>query len=1301
MSSSGDRVGPGRMGLLPRADTVDPYRMGLGPRADTVDPYRMGLGPRADTVDPYRMGLGPRADTVIPYMMGLGPRADTVDPYRMGLGPRAEPGGVTNRLGPRGTPAGLRLGLWILCFSWFCFTAHAQMKIPPETVQVWANVLSVQLREAATRYSGANILQKKFRDVESIIKIVDIDGRAQVRDFSEDIERMLGSKMKSVKRLAESAEDADLYHEFNKTLQFDYYNSMLVNTMDDDGNFIELGGEFPLEENEHFNNIPVNTMQSDVQVPTNVYNKDPYILNGIYMSEALNDVFINNFKKDPTLTWQYFGSSSGFFRIYPGIKWTPDSNGVAAFDCRNRNWYIQAATSPKDIIIVVDISGSMKGLKMTIAKHTINTILDTLGENDFVNVIAYTDYVRYVEPCFQGTLVQADLDNREHFKVLVDELHVKGEGKVAKAMKESFKILNEAATKGQGSLCNQAIMLITDGAMEDFKDVFEEFNWPDRRVRLFTYLIGREMTFADNTKWIACNNKGYYTHISTLADVQENVMEYLHVLSRPMVINHNHDIIWTEAYMDSVLFATKAQNLLLMTSVAMPVFSKKKETLSHGILLGVVGSDIPLLEVMKLAPRYRLGPHGYAFLNTNNGYILAHPDLRPLYKDGKKLKPKPNYNSVDLAEVEWEDIDETLRTAMVKGETGTLSLNMRASVDKAKRPMFLTNDYFYTTINDTPFSFGMVLTRGHGQLMFMGTVSVEEGLHDLTSPDLSIAAEWTYCETDIDPHHRKYSQLQAVIRYLQGKEPDLECDEVLLQQTLFDAVVTAPLEAYWQAIMLNASGMEAGVETAFLGTRSGIIRLTRYTGMETRVAKKFLTPADKDNLFTMDHFPLWYRLAMENPPGRFLYYMPVEDNDNKDKTGVSKYVIAVTAVTVSSGGKTAMAGVLEVPQVAVTLPWVRCQLEAQQATQGLEGSSVQALQLVSSQRQPGQALELVQQAHGQNNQAVQRQVQPFQCPQTLEQLSAQPPATPVTLCHLRLVTGVRRGRKGAITQVVTREVEPLEAAESRECPWLQAGEVVVGEVQELQSAEDVNCFLVDSNGFIIVSKERSEVGRFFGEVDGSVMTALIKSGMFKQVSLYDYQGMCRSGHSHSSSARPLLSPFYGLAAVIKWFFSHMLMFLMEFNFCGLWHSDYIVDAKAGYHTSHKAKKVDALQPCDTEYPGFVYDSSIRETNSLIKCGRCQKMFVVQAVPESNLVLMVVQADCDCSRQYSSITLEPKEVKYNASVKCNRMKSQKVRRRPNSCHAYHPKENAKDCGGASEISLSVAVFLTSLATSLAL
>ncbi|XP_009945117.1 PREDICTED: voltage-dependent calcium channel subunit alpha-2/delta-4-like, partial [Leptosomus discolor] len=128
---------------------------------------------------------------------------------------------------------------------------------------------------------------------------------------------------------------------------------------------------------------------------------------------------------------------------------------------------------------------------------------------------------------------------------------------------------------------------------------------------------------------------------------------------------------------------------------------------------------------------------------------------------------------------------------------------------------------------------------------------------------------------------------------------------------------------------------------------------------------------------------------------------------------------------------------------------------------------------------------------------------------------------------------------------------------------------------------------------------------------------------------------------------------------------------------------------------HKHKKHDTLQPCDTEYPVFVYEPAIKETNGLIECGDCQKMFVAQQIASSNLLLLVTDAVCDCSI-FPPVLLDVKEVKYNASVKCERMRSQKLRRRPDTCHAFHPEENAQDCGGAAEVSISPTLLVLPLA-----
>lgn len=53
--------------------------------------------------------------------------------------------------------------------------------------------------------------------------------------------------------------------------------------------------------------------------------------------------------------------------------------------------------------------------------------------------------------------------------------------------------------------------------------------------------------------------------------------------------------------------------------------------------------------------------------------------------------------------------------------------------------------------------------------------------------------------------------------------------------------------------------------------------------------RSFLTSEDKDNMFTLDHFPVWYRRAAENPVGQFLYYMPRKETRGTGLTFTSAH----------------------------------------------------------------------------------------------------------------------------------------------------------------------------------------------------------------------------------------------------------------------------------------------------------------------------------------------------------------------------------------------------------------------------
>ena len=63
------------------------------------------------------------------------------------------------------------------------------------------------------------------------------------------------------------------------------------------------------------------------------------------------------------------------------------------------------------------------------------------------------------------------------------------------------------------------------------------------QIRVFTYLIGREITNKDFVKEMACKNKGYFTQIATIADVEENaVVSFGNIMFGPPFYNALYEI---------------------------------------------------------------------------------------------------------------------------------------------------------------------------------------------------------------------------------------------------------------------------------------------------------------------------------------------------------------------------------------------------------------------------------------------------------------------------------------------------------------------------------------------------------------------------------------------------------------------------------------------------------------------------------------------------------------------------------------------------------------------------------------
>uniref|UniRef100_A0A8C1BDN0 Calcium channel, voltage-dependent, alpha 2/delta subunit 1a n=1 Tax=Cyprinus carpio carpio TaxID=630221 RepID=A0A8C1BDN0_CYPCA len=482
--------------------------------------------------------------------------------------------------------------------------------------------------------TGIQKLQEIFLQFQRHYDVKQNNASQLVSKAAREIKNLLANRSKALEALATAAENLQKEHQWkddldvNETIYYNAKNKFDINDTESHQNRVKA--EF--KEDPVFKR-PVSYNTTAVHIPTDIYEGSTIILNELNWTAALDEVFKKNWENDPSLLWQVFGSATGLARYFPASPWvdtrsTP--NKIDLYDVRRRPWYIQGAASPKNMLILVDASGSVSGLTLKLIRTSVSEMLETLSDDDYVNIVSFNNSAKSVA-CFEN-LVQANVRNKKILKEAVQKITANGTTDYKIGFKEAFEQLSSMNVTRAS--CNKIIMLFTDGGEDRASEIFEEYN-PDKEVRIFTFSVGQHNYDKTPIQWMACNNKGYYYEIPSIGAIRINTQEYLDVLGRPMVKEDKKakTVQWTNVYVDAL-------ELGLVITGTLPVFNKTSTRNSQDknkLILGVMAVDVSLDDIKRLTPHYTLGPNGYYFAIDPNGYVLLHPNLQnvpfPRFRD--------------------------------------------------------------------------------------------------------------------------------------------------------------------------------------------------------------------------------------------------------------------------------------------------------------------------------------------------------------------------------------------------------------------------------------------------------------------------------------------------------------------------------------------------------------------------------------------------------------------------------------------------------------------------------------------
>jgi Ca-activated chloride channel family protein len=227
------------------------------------------------------------------------------------------------------------------------------------------------------------------------------------------------------------------------------------------------------------------------------------------------------------------------------LNWAPDLGGApqAALSTWDRGDAVYAllmlapplaeATQPqeREVVFIIDTSGSMQGLALDQAKAALYQGLSRLKQGDVFNLVEFNSdsYTLF------HSSVAADGNYLEEALNFIADLEADGGTNMAPALHDAMTLPTQAALAGQPALLRQ-IVFITDGSVGNEQELVQQIAQELGDSRLFTVSIGS----APNTGFMrkaAEIGRGSHTHIGQLEDVEQRMNQLWQRIEHPALQN--------------------------------------------------------------------------------------------------------------------------------------------------------------------------------------------------------------------------------------------------------------------------------------------------------------------------------------------------------------------------------------------------------------------------------------------------------------------------------------------------------------------------------------------------------------------------------------------------------------------------------------------------------------------------------------------------------------------------------------------------------------------------------------------